>query len=185
MIKLLCEIKIWVKHQHQCSLFKPPVHSVNMVFWCKNSVLQSFQTLGCLMLALARWQFWLNFSSLGELSFYTKTPQIWQTNSCPPCLPLKKSCYCIHCIQIIQLIRNQSIILYYCTTYASMQDCGTKMYVCARNSMLNFTTDVLQSTSKKTNLFRLFPWKNLFLSLEQKIDYLCLTCIWETLNLRH
>ena len=71
------------------------------------------------------------------------------------------------------------------TVYASMQDCGTKMYVCARNSMLNFTTDVLWWTSKKTNLFLLFPWKNLFLSSIRKIDYhLGVTCIWVRLSLR-
>ena len=96
----------------------------------------------------------------------------------------------IHCIQIIQLIRNLSIILYYCTTYASMQDCGTKMYVCARNSMLNFTTDVLWRTSKKTNLFLIFPWEDLFLSFKRKYRL----SLWnlhmrnieiETLNLLH
>ena len=55
--------------------------------WCKNWVwvIQIFQSWGHLVLAAARWLFWLNFSSSVSLIFCTKTPQIWEINCCHLC----------------------------------------------------------------------------------------------------
>ena len=62
------------------------------MFLSKNWVIQGFQSLGCLVLAVTRWLFWLNFSSFLflSLSFCTKTPQIREINSgLLLCLPVK------------------------------------------------------------------------------------------------
>ena len=60
------------------------------VFWCKNWVVWSFQSLGRLVLAVVRWLFRLNFFGFIPLSFYTKILQNREITSWLLYLPVKK-----------------------------------------------------------------------------------------------
>ena len=54
------------------------VCQICVFFWFKIRVVQCFQILGHLVLAVAKCLFWLKFSSIVPLWFSTQTPQIWQ-----------------------------------------------------------------------------------------------------------